>query len=367
MALDRRPDRRGGGSAVVIGAGINGLVAAAALARRGVAVTVVERASRPGGMAAGAGGTAELAQYVRGPHPAALTELGLSPDDLSLGPALPTVALSPAGRHVVIDRHGLHYGDGAPHPDAAAFAALTARLGRFARVLAPLLVTAPPRLGGWRSRGGVVQLSRLARLGLDLRRLGRPDMREFLRVALSNAHDVLLDALPDGPAAGALALDAVLGCRMGPRSPGTVVTLLYRLMQGALHRPEGGMAGLAGRLAAAAEARGAELRCGAGGHRHRGRGRPAAGVRLQDGAERAGRDGALQPRRPADAAPRRGGAFRRRDLPARSRHQGRGRDGPCRVRPARDCRRLPASTRRCWAPGWCSRPRSARSSAPSTR
>jgi phytoene dehydrogenase-like protein len=259
MAFDR--NRGGPGSAAVIGAGVNGLVAAAALARRGHAVTVLERAPVPGGMATGAGGPVELAQFVRGPFGPALAELGLGREHLRLGALVPTVALDPAGRHAVLGAEGLRFADGTPHPDAAAFAALSARLARFARVLAPLLVAAPPRLGGWRSRAGVAQLSRLARLGVDLRRLGSRDMREFLRIALSNASDVILDAMPDGLAAGALALDAVLGCRMGPRSPGTVVTLLYRLMQGEPHRPEGGMAGLAARLAAAAEARGAEIRC----------------------------------------------------------------------------------------------------------
>jgi phytoene dehydrogenase-like protein len=102
MALDRAGGHTGGGTAVVIGAGGNGLVAAAALARRGTPVTVLERAPVPGGMAAGAGGPAELAGFVRGPHAAALAELGLSRDDLRLVPPLPTVALDPEGRHVVI-------------------------------------------------------------------------------------------------------------------------------------------------------------------------------------------------------------------------------------------------------------------------
>jgi phytoene dehydrogenase-like protein len=279
MAFDRNGHRQ----AAVIGAGVNGLVAAAALARRGVAVTVLERAPVPGGMAVGAGAGAELAQFVRGPHAAALAELGLSVGGLGLGPALPTVALCPAGRHVVLAGGSLRFADGAGHPDAAAFAALHARLSRFARVLAPLLVTAPPRLGGWATRAGVAQLSRLAKLGVDLRRLGRDDMREFLRIALSNAADVILDAMPDGPAAGALALDAVLGCRMGPRAPGTVVTLLYRLTQGEPHRPEGGMAGLAARLAAAAEARGAEIRCRAAVAGIEAEADRVAGVRLEDG------------------------------------------------------------------------------------
>lgn len=276
-------DRSTDDSAVVIGAGVNGLTAAAALARKRVTVTVVERADAPGGMAAGAGGPAELAQFVRGPHEAALAELGLSRDDLRLDPPVPTIALDPEGRHALIDAQGLRLADGGAHPDAAAHAALVDRLTRFAGVLAPLLVTAPPRLGGWASRAGVAQMSRLGRMGLDLRRLGKPDMREFLRIALSNAADVLLDALPDGPAAGALALDAVLGCRMGPRSPGTVVTLLYRLMQGPAHRPEGGMAGLAQRLARAAAAQGAEIRYGAAVEAIEVEGDRACGVRLADG------------------------------------------------------------------------------------
>src|SRR5690606_24792269 len=117
-------------SAVVIGAGVNGLTAAAALARKGVAVTVLERAPVPGGMAAGAGGPVEMAQFVRGPHPAALAELGLSRDELRLGPPLPTVALDARGGHVVIGPEGVRFAGGTAHPDATAYAALHERLTR---------------------------------------------------------------------------------------------------------------------------------------------------------------------------------------------------------------------------------------------
>lgn len=256
------PEQKSDG-AVVIGAGINGLTAAAALARKGIAVTVLERGDGPGGMAAGMGGPGELAHSLRGPHPSVLAEFGISAGDLGLGPALATLALDPGGRHVVLGPEGLKFADGGAHPDAAAYARLDAQLSRFAGVLAPLLIAAPPRFGGWKSRAGFTQLSRLGRIGLGARRLGKAEMREFLRVMLSNAADVLLDALPDGPVAGALALDAVMGAKMGPRSPGTVVTLLYRLMQGNIYRPAGGMRGLASRLAHAAEARGVSIRYGA--------------------------------------------------------------------------------------------------------
>ncbi len=70
---------------------------------------------------------------------------------------------------------------------------------------------------------------------------------------------------------------------MGPRSPGTVVTLLYRLMQGGIHRPEGGMAGLAQRLARAAEGQGVEIRYGAAVEAVEVEGDRVCGVRLADG------------------------------------------------------------------------------------
>jgi phytoene dehydrogenase-like protein len=147
---------------------------------------------------------------------------------------------------------------GSPHPDAAAFAALRDRLVRFAGALAPLLLAPPPRPNGWR------QAPALGRLALRLRRLGRPELREFLRLLLSNAHDAIGDEIADGPLAGALALDAVLGGQAGPRSPGTVLALLHRLAHGdRLALPRGGMGAVAAAMARAATAAGAVIRTGA--------------------------------------------------------------------------------------------------------
>jgi phytoene dehydrogenase-like protein len=64
---------------------------------------------------------------------------------------------------------------------------------------------------------------------------------------------------------GALAFDAVLGTNLGPRSPGSVFTLLYRLAAGrgaaaSLAQPVGGLGALTEALAGAAIGAGAELR-----------------------------------------------------------------------------------------------------------
>src|SRR3546814_5458559 len=113
--------------------------------------------------------------------------------------ALPiSLSLGAEGQHVVIEHGNARLLSGAPHPDAAAFQALHRRLSRFAAVLAPKLLETPPRIErpDWRELAG------LAKLGLDIRRLGAEDAREFLRALRSNAHDVILDEIADGPLAG---------------------------------------------------------------------------------------------------------------------------------------------------------------------
>ena len=102
--------------------------------------------------------------------------------------------------------------------------------------------------------------------------------------------------------------DAVLGTNFGPRSPGTVLTLLYRLAaqacgrRAALAQPQGGMGALCEALARSPTAAGAEIR-------HR---RPvarilverdrAAGVVLESGEQHRGAHGGLE-RGPQDHIP----------------------------------------------------------------
>ncbi len=258
--------------AIVIGAGHNGLTAAATLAKRGKKVLVLERSESIGGMAK----TSEIAPGVRGPrmahllynlNPRVASELNLESRGLrAAAEDLPTVSLSPDGKHVVIAGTEARFSDGGVHPDAEAFSSLTQRMLRYGALIAPLFTRTPPRLaGGGLSPANLFERAQLGKLGVDLRRMGKSEMREFLRVVLSNVCDLILDRIPDGPLAGAMAADAVLGAWAGPKSPGTVLMLMYRLAQGGARRlPAGGMGAVTDALADAARAHGAEIRTGVG-------------------------------------------------------------------------------------------------------
>jgi phytoene dehydrogenase-like protein len=171
---------------------------------------------------------------------------------------LPMVALCPSGDHVLIEGRTARFASGAAHPDAAAYAQLTKQLTGYADLLRGL-AEGPPPGGGLSAQA----LLRYARFGIGVRRLGRREMRKFLQHLLSNAADLILDEIGDGPLAGCLAADAVRGAAVGPKQPGTVMSLVYRLGHGgAVMRPEGGMQAVFDTLLRQAEKAGVTLHLG---------------------------------------------------------------------------------------------------------
>jgi phytoene dehydrogenase-like protein len=254
---------------VIIGAGHNGLVCAAYLARAGREVLVLEASDRVGGAAI----TREFAPGFRVSACAHICyqldtgisrELKLEAHGLKTAHAnLRTVALATEGDHLVL--HGGRLEAGLlPDKDRTALADYHDRMLRFARVLGKQHNRRPPRIGG----GGRSELIAAAMLGLDIRRLGRDSMREFMRIAAINIFDVLEETFETPLLKGALALDAVLGTNLGPRSNNSVLTMLHRLsgqamgVTGGLSLPAGGMGAVSEALAAAARAGGATVRTG---------------------------------------------------------------------------------------------------------
>jgi phytoene dehydrogenase-like protein len=248
--------------AIVIGGGLNGLVAGAVLARADKSVCILEQSQRLGGLAApGSGKAPGLAHLLYNLSPRVRREIGMGRDRWPFQMAdLQTVSLCESGRHVVVRGRQARYTDGTEHPHAEAFDALMVRLQSYGTRLRHLAEGPPP--GGdhtamWR------ELWRLGRFGLGLKRMGKAEMRSFLRVLLSNAYDLILDEMPDGPLAGILAADAVRGAAAGPRSPGTVFSLIYRMGHGGqASLPLGGIGAVSDAFATAATRAGCVLRTG---------------------------------------------------------------------------------------------------------
>lgn len=246
-------------SVQIIGAGHNSLVCAAYLAKAGHQVTVFEAGDQVGGAAI----TREFAPGYKvsaGAHLLYLLDEGIS-KELALDThglkmaktGMDTISLDPKGEHVQISDSGVI---GIGQKDQAAMVEYRRKMKRFASVIGDLNNRIPARMGTT-DRGDLLAL---ARIGWNIRKMGKTDMREFLRIAGINVFDILQEKFESELLKGALSLDGTLGTFLGTRSNNSVFCALHRMSNGGSYSlPAGGMGAVSDAIADAARANGAEI------------------------------------------------------------------------------------------------------------
>ncbi|MCI0394593.1 MAG: NAD(P)/FAD-dependent oxidoreductase [Chloroflexi bacterium] len=256
--------------AIVVGAGHNGLVAAAYLAKAGLRVLVLEQRPVLGGAAA----TEEI-------FPGFKFNTG-SADAGLFRPAIV--------KDLALDRHGLSFLEGeaavfAPQPDGTAltlwrepqrsaaeiarfsaadaekYPAFLERVSHLAAVLRETLALTPPDLAHFSPATLMPWLG----VGLKLRRLGEQEMMELLRVLPMPVRDFLDEWFESEALKGALGVLGIAGGLPGPQAAGTTLMFLYQQLgapnSGFLSSRlvRGGTGALSAALAAAAQQHGAEI------------------------------------------------------------------------------------------------------------
>jgi len=282
---------------VVVGAGHNGLVAGAMLARAGLATLVVERRDVIGGccvteeIAPGcrASTTSYIASMLR---PEVIRELNLGQHGLRMIPCEPAVQVALDDGEVLAawgnaDRTAAEISRFSA-ADARAFVAADLELRALARRLQPLFMQLPPDTRATGLRG----VRELLRLGGSMRGVRGPELEGLTRL-LTGSLGQFIDARFESRQAKALLLaNNLYGKHGGPYQPGTLLGLAFHLLsggedavQGFFGHVMGGMGAISDAIAAAGRSSGLHIATGAPVARILVRGGRAAGVALDDGTE----------------------------------------------------------------------------------
>jgi len=259
---------------IIIGAGHNGLVTAAYLAKAGRRVLVLEGRDEVGGAAVTqelfpgfrfstcASGRGYLSEEI-------WSDLKLSAQNVESIPSDP-VAFSPQpdGTHLTIWRDTARTAAAIAKfsaADAECYPEFVLLMRKIAAVVGGLMRITPPDLPEF----GRQDLPSLLKLAGPMRKLGRKNINDLLRTLPMSVSDLLDEWFESDALKAAIAANAVRGLTFGPAESGTAYTLLYNwaLSDTGLFRSagffRGGMGALTQAIAEAARGFGAEIRTGA--------------------------------------------------------------------------------------------------------
>ena len=282
--------------AVIIGAGHNGLVTAAYLAKAGLKVLVLERRDVIGGASVTEevwpGYKVSTLSYLCSLlQPKIIRELELERFGFHLYPKDPAFFTAfPDGRHLFF------WQDLAETQkelskfskrDADAYPEYEQKLARLAEWVEGLLMTTPPDI----IRRKLGDLIELGKLGLDALRFRDPDITHLVKIMTQSVRAYLDERFESEHIKATLATDGVIGTNGGPSTPGTAYIMLHHVMGGATGVRglwgfvRGGMGAISEAIAGSAKSKGVEIRTGAGVARVLVRNGRAYGVALPNGDE----------------------------------------------------------------------------------
>ncbi len=234
---------------IIIGAGHNGLVAAAYLAKQGKKVLVLERRSI-------IGGTVVTESFAEGPRmgsenftvdsvqtggtlrPDIIKDLKLPLSGLDGTSRPPFISLQPDGNHLILNEESIKRFS---EKDASRWNEFVRFMDKAASILDAAYATIMPRLPKNMSlRDGYGLLE----LGLELRLAGRKDMLNFIRALPMSAQELVEEYFESEIVKAAIASVAIHGSTLGPMSAGTGYTLIHNwLNRGGLAHVNVGKAG----------------------------------------------------------------------------------------------------------------------------
>src|ERR1700757_2182062 len=283
--------------AIVVGAGHNGLTAAAYLARAGLSTLVLERSAIVGGsclteeIAPGcrASTTSYIASMLR---PTVIRDLDLASHGLRMVACDPALVVPFHDGHVVPwwaepERAVEEFRKISPK-DAETFVRGDDQLKKLARYLQPFFLEPPPEPGtqsfdGW---------SDLFRAGKRFRGISTTEISQLLSFLTGSLGDFLNRNYEFDKVKTLFLANNVYGKHGGPYQPGSALGLLFHLLSGGEHEQQGfyghvmgGMGSITSAMAKAARAFGAEIRTSAPVQQIYSRDGRVRAVVLEDGTE----------------------------------------------------------------------------------
>lgn len=281
--------------AIVIGAGHNGLTAAAYLARAGLSVLALERREIVGGCCV----TEEVAPGCRVSFTSYIASM-LMPTvirDLDLGAhGLRMVECDPILTTPVGDGRILRWWASPERTaqelrrfserDGDTFLEIDRKLKRLAAYLQPFFLEPPPNLAAT----GADRLRELWRIATRFRRISGGEMAQMIEFLTASLGEFLDRHFESDAAKRMFLANNVYGKHGGPYEPGSAMGLLFHLLSGGDHAVQGfnghvmgGMGAITQALAASARGFGAEIRVAAPVARVLTTAGRAGGVALEDG------------------------------------------------------------------------------------